>query len=82
MQNVVTTEELLGRLQTLEAENLKMKRWAAVFLILIGSVIFMAQAGKNRALDADSLTIRDASGKSEYRSDSKRSLTITQDVGQ
>jgi hypothetical protein len=55
--------DLLGRLQKLERDNRRMKRVGAVVLIAITTLIFMGQTGKNRALDADSLVIRDANGR-------------------
>lgn len=54
---------LLGRLQKLERENRNMKRFGALLLIAATTLILMGQAGKNRALDADSLAIRDANGR-------------------
>src|ERR1700730_10028183 len=54
---------LLRRLQRLERDNLRMKRAGALILVAMAALIFMGQAGKNRALDADSLVIRDANGK-------------------
>lgn len=57
---------LLDRLQKLENENRKMKQFGALVLVAIAVLILMGQAGKsgtpNRALDADSLVIRDANG--------------------
>jgi hypothetical protein len=53
---------LLGRLQKLERDNHRMKRVGTVALVAISALIFMGQAGKNRALEADSLTIRDDKG--------------------
>jgi hypothetical protein len=54
---------LLGRLQKIERENRNMKRFGALVLVATATLIFMGQTGKNRALDADSLVIRDASGR-------------------
>jgi hypothetical protein len=54
---------LLDRLQKLESENRKMKRFGASVLVAIAVLILMGQAGKSRALDADSLVIRDTSGR-------------------
>ena len=54
---------LTKRLQKLERDNRTMKRVGAVVLVATAALIFMGQTGKNRALDADSLVIRDASGR-------------------
>ena len=53
---------LLGRVQELENENRKMKRVGALILVAMAALILMGQAGKNRALDANSLVIRDSRG--------------------
>jgi hypothetical protein len=53
---------LLNRLQKLERENRKMKRFGAVVLIVMSALVLMGQTRKNRSLDADSLVIRDATG--------------------
>jgi hypothetical protein len=69
MTSVVANEDysaLLDRLQKLESENRKMRRFGTLVLVAIAVLILMGQAGKsgtpNRALDADSLVIRDAAG--------------------
>jgi hypothetical protein len=54
---------LLARLQKLEGENRNMKRFGALVVVAIAVLILTGQAGKNRALDADSLTIRDSNGR-------------------
>jgi hypothetical protein len=54
---------LLGRLKKLERENRKMKRFGALVVVVIAVLVLTGQAGKNRALDADSLVIRDANGR-------------------
>ncbi len=59
---IETNSALLDRLQKLERENRKIKQFGAVLLVAIAVLILMGQAGKNRALDADSLVIRDAAG--------------------
>jgi hypothetical protein len=69
MTSVVANEDysaLLERLQKLESENRRMRRFGTLVLVAIAVLILMGQAGKsgtpNRALHADSLVIRDATG--------------------
>lgn len=40
-----------------------MKRFGALVLVATAALVLMGQTGKSRALDADSLVIRDASGR-------------------
>jgi hypothetical protein len=54
---------LIRRLQKLERDNRRMKRVGALVLVATAALIFMGQNSKNRALDADSLVLRDASGR-------------------
>lgn len=51
------------RLQKLERDNRRMKRGGGLVLLAIASLLFMGQTVKNRSLDADSIVLRDASGR-------------------
>jgi hypothetical protein len=42
-----------------------MKRFGALVLVAMAALIFVGQTGKNRALDADSLVIRDANSSTQ-----------------
>jgi hypothetical protein len=62
-QTASENSALLGRLEKLESENRRMKQIGALVLVAIAALILMGQASKNRALDADSLVLRDPSGR-------------------
>jgi hypothetical protein len=56
----LTLEE---RIQKLERENRRLKQIGTLLSVVIAVVLLMGQSGKNRSLDADSLVIRDNSGR-------------------
>ena len=57
-------KEVIARLERLERENKRLKRIGAVGLILLGTLVIMAQApARPRTLEAEKLIIRYPNGK-------------------
>lgn len=54
---------LIDRIRKLERYNRRMKWVGSVVLLAVSALISMGQDSRNRALDADSLVLRDARGR-------------------
>ena len=66
-------EILMGRVERLERENLRLKRLGITALILIGAALAMGQAGPGRTIEAESFLLKDVDGNVRAKLDAKGS---------
>lgn len=69
-------EAVLGRLEKVETENRRLKRWGLAFLSLIAAVVVMGQARPSRTLEAEQFVLKDP------RARVRATLTILGDAPQ
>ena len=56
-------QSILQRLECVERENRRLKRLGLAAAIVVGALLFMAQAAPRRTIEAQSFVLKDASGR-------------------
>jgi hypothetical protein len=63
----MTVDELAHRIENLERENARLKRVALFAFVCVASLVAMAQRHPTHSLEAESLVLKDLSGKARVR---------------
>jgi len=60
-------EKMQGRLTRLEGDNRRLKQLGATAIVIVTSVLFMAQAPRKRTIEADEFVLKDSGGNVRAR---------------
>lgn len=63
MTDQANLQSIAQRLERVESENRRLKRLCLAAIVIVGAVLFMAQAPSHRTVEAQSFVLKDAAGR-------------------